>query len=124
MILLLAASGAFAASAEFPALSSSSPLAPHAHSTNCPGYAGGTWLPQYKPELHGDPAPCLPTHPVTSACLGFLHPPHSHAPSEAWLESRLCQKVLSELLWHSESKPPALLCGGPMVASMRVRVHV
>lgn len=54
----------------------------------------------------------LPTHPGVSACLGSGS---LHASSEVWLGSGVWQKVPSELSLHSESKPPALMFGSPLV---------
>ena len=58
----------------------------------------------------------LPTHPGVSACLGSGS---LHASSEVWLGSGVCQRVPSELSLHSESKPPALMFGSPLVVYAR-----
>lgn len=66
--------------------------------------------------------PCLPT--LSPACPrkpDCLQSVPRHASFKAWLLSRLHQKVLSILLLHLGSKPPALTFGGPGVVCMLVR---
>lgn len=78
------------------------------------------WLPRHKPELQGDPGSRPPPPPPGCPPASGLYP-SCILQGMTW--SRLFQKVLSERLLQAESKPPALMFGGPVVVCACMSTH-